>query len=164
MLANGLRQEQQYPKSYWRPHGKQHKLHRIKAPARPFFKSFFHYYWEEATLHHPCFHPKSPVRSRWILCPSQPPSNLTKTSTPSLDYKPKPSCIVIYALLLTKPAIVQDIGLHPQPCLISSMLTLTAMSRGGLNWMWNAWWVLADSIVQSGSLWGEQRHCSSPLI
>lgn len=38
------------------------------------------------------------------------------------------------------------------------------MSRGGLNWMWNAWWVLADSIVQRRSLGGKQRHCSSVLI
>lgn len=63
-----------------------------------------------------------------------------------------------------QPATVQDTVLHPQSCLIPSMLTLTAMSWGGLNWMWNAWWVLADSIVERGSLGGEQRHCSSLLI
>lgn len=77
---------------------------------------------------------------------------------------PNPSALSLHPSSPQKPATVQDIGLHPQPCLISPMLTLTAMSRGGLNWMWNAWWVLADSIVQRGSLRGEQRHCSSALI
>ncbi|CAB1415660.1 unnamed protein product [Pleuronectes platessa] len=70
-----------------------------------------------------------------ILCARQPPFNLTTTSTPSLDYGPRNISIVITPLL-------------PLENLPQSKTSAST----------------PNSIVQRGSLGGEQRHCSSVLI
>lgn len=93
MLANGLQQSNSLPAPIEDP--MESSISSIELRLWPDLSFGVFYYWVEATLHHPYFHPKSPVHSPWIFCPHRPPSNLINTSTPSLDYESKPISIVI---------------------------------------------------------------------
>lgn len=125
MLANGLRQSNSLPAPIEDPMESSISCIELRLWTDLSFGVF--YYWVEATLHHPYF----TLNLLFFLLGSYVPVDLPPTcptSAPLLrTTSPDPSALSLH------PSFSQNLpqsttGLHPQPCLIVPMLTLTAMS------------------------------------